>query len=886
MKLLEWLRFRIATLFHRGQINAEMEEELRSHLQHRADDLERSGLSRSEAERRARIEFGGYEKFRQQGHEALGGSLVESWAQDVRFSLRVLRKSPGFTLIAVATLALAIGANAVVFSVLNALILRPLNLPHSESLFMIERSIGTDHTPQQSYPDYRDLRDRSRSFDGLVASEIAPASLNITGTASSIWLYEASGNYFDALGVQPYLGRFFHAADEHGVNSAPYIVLSYAYWKSHFQSDPSVVGRAVQLNKFPYTILGVAPANFRGTELFYAPDLWAPIVNQQQIEGWNALDSRGGRGLWIVGRLKEGISPAAAHAEISSIAASLSKAYPRDDDGIGFFLARPGLLGDKLGDPVRDFVGALMLLTGLILLAACANLGSLFAARAADHSREVSLRLALGSSRARILRQLLTEAGVVSLAGCMLGLAGALFALRWLSTWQPIPNIPINVPVNPDARTYIVALLLAVISALLFGMVPVRQVLRSDPYLVMKAGASGASGSRRLALRDLLLAGQIAVCAMLVTASMVAVRGLARSLHCNFGFEPQNALQVSTDLDMAGYSGDRVAVMQKRMLDAVSAIPGVSTAAYASGIPLNLGWTDDVVFTDSTTDFKLSNGVADAMRYQVSPGYFRSAATTLLAGRAFTWHDDKGAPAVAVVNQEFARKVFGSPSKAVGGYFKTPGGTRIQVVGLVEDGRYRTLAEDPQPAMFFPILQSPTSSTWMLIRTNRDPREVTGEVESTLRGLDPGLPFTITPWTKALNTALFAPRAATAALGVLGLMGAMLAVTGIFGMAAYSVSKRLRELGIRMALGAQRREVLQAALARPLKLLVAGSIAGLLLGIFASRVLAYIVYQATPRDPVVMAGVVLAMLLLGLLATWIPAQRALSVDPLLLLREE
>jgi len=318
------------------------------------------------------------------------------------------------------------------------------------------------------------------------------------------------------------------------------------------------------------------------------------------------------------------------------------------------------------------------------------------AARAADRSREVSLRLALGSSRTRILRQLLTEAGVVSLAGCMLGLAGALFALRWLSTWQPIPNIPINVPVNPDARTYLVALLLAVISALLFGMVPVRQVLRSDPYLVMKAGASGASGSRRLALRDLLLAGQIAVCAMLVTASMVAVRGLARSLHCNFGFEPQNALQVSTDLDMAGYSGNRVAVMQKRMLDAVSAIPGVSTAAYASGVPLNLGWTDDVVFTDSTTDFKLSNGVADAMRYQVSPGYFRSAATTLLAGRAFTWHDDKGAPAVAVVNQEFARKVFGSPSKAVGGYFKTPGGTRIQVVGLVEDGRYRTLAEDPQ----------------------------------------------------------------------------------------------------------------------------------------------------------------------------------------------
>jgi ABC-type antimicrobial peptide transport system permease subunit len=293
-----------------------------------------------------------------------------------------------------------------------------------------------------------------------------------------------------------------------------------------------------------------------------------------------------------------------------------------------------------------------------------------------------------------------------------------------------------------------------------------------------------------------------------------------------------------------------------------------------------------VVYADSTTDYRLSNGIADAMRYQVSPGYFEAAATALLSGRTFTWHDDKNAPHVAVVNQEFARKVFGSIPNAVGGHFKIWAGVRVQVVGVVEDGKYKTLAEDPQPAMFLPILQSRSSTTWLVVRSNRDPQELTAALERTLHSLDAGLPFTINTWDKALDTALFAPRAATAALGVLGGMGAMLAITGIFGMAAYSVSKRLRELGIRIALGAQRKEVLQTALGRAVKLLAFGSAAGLLLGILASRLLAVIVYQATPRDPLVLAGAVLAMSLLGLLATWIPAQRALSIDPLILLREE
>ena len=870
--------------FTRRRRYDELSESIREHLEEKIADLMDLGMTREEAEQAARRKFGNVTRIEERSREVWQWPSVESVVADVRFALRQLCKSTGFTATAILTLALCIGANAVVFSLLNGLVLRPLNVPDGQNLYQVE--VGKGHSPGMSYPDYVDLRDRNRTFDGLIAYEISTAGLDTDGNPSPVWLYTASGNYFDVLGVHPYLGRFFHSTDENGPNSAPYIVLSYAFWQSHFQSDAGVVGRTVRLNKFAYTILGVAPQGFRGTESFYTPALWAPLVNQQQIEGASNLDKRGSQGRWVIGRLKVGVTPAQAVEDLKSIGASLAKEHPKEDEGISFALARPGLAGDMLGGPVHAFVAGLMLLAGLILLAACANLGSLFSARAADRSREIALRLALGSSRGRILRQLLTEAVLVALAGGAMGVAASAMLLRWLSAWQPIPDMPINVTVHPDARTYIVSLLLALASGLFFGMVPVRQVLKADPYQGIKAGTAELAAGRRVTLRDLLLAAQIAVCAVLVTSSLVAIRGMERSLKSNFGFIPQNVMQVNANLNMAGYSGDQLPVMQKRILDAVKRIPGVTVAAYANRIPLNLGWSQNAVFLDSTTDYRMANKAAGAIEYDVSPGYFEAAATLLLQGRAFTWNDRKDVPRVAVVNQEFARKLFGSEEKAIGSFFKIGGGSRVQVVGLVEDGKYGTLNEDPKPAMFLPILQSPSNAMWLLVRSNLSSQEVGPSLERTLHGLDPGLPFTINTWERELGTALFAARVASMALGVLGGLGAMLALTGIFGVAAYSVSKRLRELGIRIALGARRRQVLRAALGRVFRLLAAGSMVGLLLGIAATKLLSVIVYQATPRDPLVLTGVVLAMLLLGLLATWIPARRALSIDPLILLREE
>ena len=805
--------------------------------------------------------------------------------QDLRYAVRMLEKNPGFTAVALLTLAMAIGANAVVFSVLNALVLHPLDLPDAESLYAIQRA--NEPSCYQSYADYRDLRDRNHSFDALAAYNADEAGLDSGDNTTRVWLLEVSGNYFDVLGLKPYLGRLIHPSDEQGLQSAPYVVLSYAYWHTRFHDDRDVVGRVVQLNKHPFTVVGVAPPQFHGTLVFFHPDVFVPITNAGQINGELDLNTRSKR--WVfqtLGHVRAGVTLAQATADLNSIGSWLEKTYPKDDDQRSFTLARPSLYGDYLGRPVRAFMTALMLLAGLILLAACANLGSLFAARAADRSREVALRLALGAGRMRILRQLFTEAVLLSVVGGVVGLWGSAVLLHGLSVWQPFSRWPIHLPVNPDANVYGVALLLTLASGFLFGAVPVRQVLRTDPYEVVKSGSLGRVG-RGLTARDLLLGVQIAICAMLMTSSMVAVRGLLRSLHSNFGFDPRNTVLADTDLNMAGYPRDRVLEMQRRVIDALEPLPGVQSVGLIDAAPLvSGGFNGSLVFTDETADLRSSNAVTDSFVFSISPDYFQAAGTVLLSGRTVSWHDDEGAPRVAVINQELARKVFGSEANAMGRYFKKRDGTRLQVVGIVEDGKYNRLMEEQQAAMFLPIEQSPSSLTYFVVRSSRDPGQLVAAIRKTVRGLDAGLPLFIEPWIKQLDTALFASRMAAVALGVLGMMGAMLSITGIFGMAAYSVSKRLRELGIRMALGAQRKEVLQAALGRAVKLLAFGSAAGLLLGILASRVLAAIVFHATPRDPLVLTGVVLAMALLGLVAAWIPAERALSINPAMLLREE
>lgn len=551
MRIEHWiyaLPLRLRSLFRRQQVEQDLNDELQYHLERKIEEHVAQGMLPDQARYAALRAMDGLAQRQEECRDTRRVHLIEDTLQDIRHGLRILRKSRGFTTVAIVTLTLAIGANAVVFGVLNGLILRPLQVPQPESLWGTEYG---DNSGWQSYPNYIDLRDRNRTFDGLAAFSFVFAGLDTGKDPATTTGFAVSGNYFDVLGIPPALGRVFHASDEHGPNSAPYLVLSYGYWHSRFQDDRGVLGRIVHLNKHPFTIIGVTPPSFQGTLLFISPDFFMPIVNQDQVLGGFDMNDRANQhGIFeAMGHLKPGVTPSQAEADLASVGAFLDKTYPEQAGRKSSSLSRQGLT--SFARPVRAFVAGLTVLAGLILLAACANLGSLFAAHASDRSREVALRLALGSSRNRILRQLLTEAVLISLAGGAAGLLGSIILLRRLSTWQPFQGAPLHIPVSPDAKVYAVALILAVISGILFGIVPVRQVLRADPYQIIKSAATGVLG-RRITLRDLLLGIQIAICAVLVTSSLVAMRGMARSLQSDFGFDPRQTMLVSANLAMAG----------------------------------------------------------------------------------------------------------------------------------------------------------------------------------------------------------------------------------------------------------------------------------------------------------------------------------------------
>jgi predicted permease len=430
-----------------------------------------------------------------------------------------------------------------------------------------------------------------------------------------------------------------------------------------------------------------------------------------------------------------------------------------------------------------------------------------------------------------------------------------------------------------------IAVLLSFTAGILPGLLPARQVWRTDATNALKSGTTSARIARRLTLRDLLLGIQIALCALLLTASLVALRGMERSLRAPIGFVPQGAMVADSDMHMAGYTDDSAFPVQRRIIDEASQLPGVQAAGTIDSLPLGGGSENWSVYREGTADLRPSNSVMAPHSYNISPGYLKAAATTMLSGRDFTWSDGPNTPKVAIVNETFARKMFGD-EPAIGGHFLSGDKTRYQIVGIVEDGKYETLTEDRGAAMFFPLDQNHEANTILIVRSELPPAEIASALNRMLTGIDSSLPFTLRAWPDRLSLVLFPARIATAALGVMGMLAAMLAITGVFGMATYTVSKRMRELGIRAALGAHRGQLMRAALGRPLLVLLSGSAAGLGLGVLASRLLAALVYAATPRDPLVLVGAVASMTLIGLIATWIPARRALAVNPAQLLREE
>jgi predicted permease len=805
---------------------------------------------------------------------------MENLLRDVRYSFRVLCKSPAFIVVALVTLMLGIGANVVVFGVLNAVLLQPLNVSDPQNLYQLRLGPwASGRLLTTSYPAFEDIRQRNTTFSDLAAIyAYSEARLNCGSTVRNVRGNEVTGNYFDLLGVRPEVGQFFHAADEHGPDSAPYLVLSDSLWRSAFHADRDVVGTVVEFNKHPFTVVGVAQAQFHGTERFVWPDYWMPMANEEQVEGKDYLNDRASR-VTVIGRLRPGVTPRQAKENLNVIAVELAKEYPKTDKGVSFRLIHPGLFGDD-GDVIRGFLCSVTVLALLVLAAACANLATLFAARAADRSRELALRVALGSSRWQMLRQLLTEAVIVSLMGGAAGLVTADLLLGMLNQWHP--SFGGHLAVSVDTRVYLAGLTLTLGSALLFGIVPVRQAWQSSPLQVMKYGPVDLQPLRRFAVRDLLLGAQIAICTLLVTASLVAVRGMVQTLHAPLGFEPQGVMLA--DMDLSDVEGGDDATLRKKTIEAVQSIPGVTAVGAVQPVPLSSWMRDIPIYRPDTAEFRMDNYVLVTYAYRMSPGYLEAAGTRLLNGRDISWLDTINTPYVAIVNQTFARKMWGE-TPAIGQRFFL-WGKRTEVAGVVENGKYHDLAESPQSAVYVPLSQSEDSEAVLVVRSARAPNEMAAALQRTLSSFEPNVPITVESWPDALAGVLFPASAATVALGMMGLLAAMLAVTGIFGMAAYSVSRRMKELGIRVALGAGSVQVLRAAVGRPLVLLGVGSAVGLLLSVFLSRLLQQIVYQANPRDPLVVVGAVLTMALLGLAASALPARRALSVDPSNLMREE
>jgi predicted permease len=709
-----------------------------------------------------------------------------------------------------------------------------------------------------------------------------------SGGPTRIWGLLATGNYFDLLGLHPVMGRFFHQAEDLHPNASPYAVLSYNSWRGRFGGDRAIVGKTVRINRLPYTVLGVAPPDFHGTELWYWPEVWVPMMMEPQIEnypdaGW--LDNRGTWDTWVLGRLKPGVSRAEALANLNTIATVLAREHPDNNEGLQFKFAKPGLAGDYFGGPAKAFMLAVLGLAALVLLAACANLASLLTARAADRQREIAIRLSIGAKRSRVVRQVLTETLVLSLAGGAAGYALAFLLSQALTRWRAPMDIPVQFNVNPNWQVFFFALAVSVIAGALFGCAPAWRASKTDANAVLKGGAT-SWGRSRLAFRDALVVMQVALCFVLVAACLISLRGLQKSLKMRLGFEPEGVSVVAFDLGLAGYPDQKGRAFQQRVLEAVEQLPGVRLAAYSNSVPLSIDQSTTSVVAGDRPSPRPSDSIS-AHYYEVSPGFFGTMGTKLLVGRDFTWHDDDKSPRVEIVNVAFGEQVLRSEN-AVGKTFRQgTKGALVEVVGVVEDGKYESLTESRSPAVFWPMLQNNNFNTTLEVRSSVPSDQMVREMRRAVAALDPQLPLYGTgSLDQMLGFAFFPTRAAAIALSAFGVLAIMLAVTGTHGLVSYAVARRVREIGIRMAVGARPSQVLRLVLGRIMALITLGSAIGLVLALAAGQMLASVVYGASSRDPQTLAAVVVTIALLGLLSSWAPTRRALRIDPMLALRYE
>lgn len=805
--------------------------------------------------------------------------------QDLRFGARMLLKKPAFTIIAVLSLALGTGANTAIFSFVNALLLRPLPIERPNELVSLNNAEARQAFPSFSYPNYKDFRDRNDVFSGLIGYRFTPLSMSHDGINERVWGYEVTGNYFDVLGVNTILGRTISLDDDRVAGTSPVAVMSYKCWQ-RFGGDQSIIGRDVIVNGRNFTIVGVAPRGFNGTEVVSQPELWFPMAMQAQLEtGNNWLDDRESNNVFLQGRLKPGVSVAQGQAALNSIAADLEREYPNINQGKRVELSPPGLIGLAMRGPVMGFSGLLMGIVGLVLLLACINLANLLLARAADRRREIAVRLALGATRFRLVRQLLTESLMLAFCGGALGLLPASWLVNLASTFKVPPTIPLAFEIHIDYRVFIFTFLLSIGTGVLFGLLPALQATKTDLIPALKDQPS-FGGHRGSLLKSSLIVFQIALSLILLVGGGLMMRSLKQAQAINLGFDPKSAIEVAFDLRLQGYESAQGKEFQKRALDRVRALPGVQTAGIADMIPVDLHFSRRAVFIEGQAPERTAN-TPSAMINRVGPQYFQAMGTRLLAGRDFTEQDDQKSQGVAIVNETFARRFFPGEDP-IGKRFSLgrSEGAKNQIVGVVEDGKYAGLNESPKPFVARPVWQSDVGPTSVIVRTDGDPQRLMGAVSREVQDLDPHLPISSNTLVGKLDVPLLGARIGASLLGGFGVLALALAAIGIYGVISYAVSTRTHEIGIRMALGAEKADVLKLVLGQGLKLTLIGIAIGLAVALGLTQFMKAILFGVSATDPLTFAFASVVLGSVALLACYLPARRAAKVDPMVALRHE
>jgi predicted permease len=893
MKSLRRFFARLSSFATRRAQDERLREEIDEHIALQTAENLRAGMSPVEARRQAMLKFGGTEAMKENYRAARGLLFVENFLEDVRFALRSLRRTPGLTAFVVITLALGIGMTSGTFSMLDALIFRPYPVPHPSGVITLVSTTRDSSFDEFSYREYLDIRDKTKSYDGVIANgdmEAVGFSDEPGATPRIKGGMMVSANYFHVLGVEPRLGRGFREDEDQVPGRDAVVVLGPDFWKQEFGSDPSAVGRIIRLNGTEFTVIGVAPETFAGMEIFGHPDLYMPLAMARAFSTSpqkNFFEDREDRELNVRARLELGTTLQQAQNELSMLAKNLEAEYPKFNRGRG------AAVYTQLETRIREdeswkFGVTFVILALAVLLVACTNVAGLLLSRARARSREIAVRLALGAGRLRIIRLLLTESLILASMGGLGGIAIGYGVVEWFHTFQFMTDLPWAVPFRMDTRVLLASVALSVFSALLFGLAPALQSTRADLVNALKSADVDVPGRKHLWGRNMLVVAQVSLSLMLLTASFLMTHGFQRSLLERTGFAKDHLLMVSFDPRLLQYNAAQTQQFYKLLAERVRVAPGVQSAALTQNVPLG-GDFDDVAFVPDGFQMPQDRENFNSTMDSVDEGYFETMRIPILRGRAFLASDTAEAPRVAIVNERFA-KHYWPAGDAVGKHIHLDnrGGTLVEIVGVAQTIKYEGTIEKPMDFVYMPLAQHPIARMVLMLQSSGDPLQLVQPVKDIVRSLDPNLPMLQTRSYQDFyaNQAVEGPQMGINLVGTLGAVGLLLAVAGLYGLVAYNVSRRIREIGIRMALGARSSDVLRLVIGKGLLLVGIGTVIGLAMGFTLERLMNSMLFNSGGVDIVAYIIAVPSMFLVTTLAAYVPARRACRIAPTQALRYE